>query len=346
LAAAALGAFFLALLVGVTGITWQWRQAITRRDEAEKARGAEERQHHAAVRQLYFNQIANAQQTLPVGRPLEAERLLLDCQRNAPELCLWEWRYLKRQSQSARLTIPGHEYEVRGLVVTPDGRQVISASGLWQGIENNGRVIVSDVATGECLRQLKGAGPGIHDLALDLQGKRLAAAGSDGVVRLWDLKAADPAPLTLTTGVKNIALAVAFSPAGDRLACGYNNSCVRVWDLKTLQQTHLSTGHRDNVFAVAFSPDGKWLVSAARDGTVVLRDAATYQAGSSFTVSDSATAVAFSPDSRRLAVGTFAGLIYLWDADDKKVATWTRTNDDTPIAAVAFTPDNQYLAWG
>jgi WD40 repeat protein len=27
------------------------------------------------------------------------------------------------------------------------------------------------------------------------------------------------------------------------------------------------------------------------------------------------------------------------------VATWTRTNDDSPIAAVAFTPDNQYLAW-
>jgi WD40 repeat protein len=345
LAAAALGALLVALILGGTGVAWQWRLAVLRAQEAQEARAEETVQREAAVRRLYFNQIARAQQALPGGRPLEAERLLLDCQAATPELCLWEWRYLKRQLHGARRTFRGHESEIRGLVVTPDGRRVISASGMWHGTQAPGRVIVSDADTGACLRQLQGVGPGVQELALDRQGKLLAAAGSDGMVRLWDLEAEDPTPVALAPEVKVGALGVAFAPAGDRLAGGYSDSCVRVWDLKTRQATRLATGHGDTVFAVAFSPDGKWLASAARDGTVVLRDAATYQVVDSFKVLDSAVAVAFGPDSRRLAVGNFTGLIYLWDLDRRGAPTWTRTNDDGPISALAFTPDGLYLAW-
>jgi WD40 repeat protein len=344
LTAAALTAFVLALVLGITGIAWQWRLALRRETDARTAQEAEQWQRREAVRRLYFNQIARAQQAWLSGRAREAERLLQDCQADTPDLCRWEWDYLKGLSQDSLRTLTGHQTEVRGLLVTPDGKWLISASGVWRGDEP-GKIIVRDSTTGAGARELPGVGPGVHYLALHPGGKRLAAAGYDGLVRLWDLDDPGRAPTALPHGQGNTVFCVAFSPAGDRLLAACLDHAVYVWDMDDLRQPRRLTGHGDNVFSVAFSPDGKWLASGARDGTVILRDGATLQRRRTFDGLGDARVVTFSPDSRRLAVGTFPGLVRVWDLHDEKAPAWTLAPDAGYITDLAFSPDGQYLAW-
>ena len=103
-----------------------------------------------------------------------------------------------------------------------------------------------------------------------LDGHRLASAGFDGTVRLWDPDTGQPlgAPLT---GHTDAVLSVAFSPDGHRLATAGNDATVRLWNPDTGQPLGAPlTGHTGPVRSVAFSPDGHRLATASDDGTVRL----------------------------------------------------------------------------
>ncbi|MCM3883195.1 TIR domain-containing protein [Frankia sp. R82] len=98
---------------------------------------------------------------------------------------------------------------------------------------------------------------------------RMATAGHDGVVRVWD-----------TTDTQRPALAVlhhdtpvytvAFSPDGRRLATGEQNGTVTLWDVEGQRQLRQSAIAREAVYQVAFSPGGDLLAVATGDGRLAL----------------------------------------------------------------------------
>ena len=121
-------------------------------------------------------------------------------------------------------------------------------------------------------------------------GTRLASAGDDGTVRLWD--AAAGKEISCLRGHAGDVLAVAWSPDGMRLASASKDRTVRTWDVEDGRVLLTCRGHgylRSR--AVAWSPDGKRLASAlggpdraavwdGADGRTALRSART-PAGSS-----------------------------------------------------------------
>jgi WD40 repeat protein len=130
-------------------------------------------------------------------------------------------------------------------------------------VGTSGDVRVWDPATGAGVKLLQH--PGAMAVAFSPDGSRMATAGWDRVVRVWDTtswKAVEQ--IRDPTGGPNT---VAFSPDGQLLAWGGTDATVKVWKPGTTSVTTLR-GHNNWVWDVAFSPDGAVLASAGRDGTV------------------------------------------------------------------------------
>jgi WD40 repeat protein len=131
----------------------------------------------------------------------------------------------------------GHAGTIRGISLTPDGMQLISAG--------DDKVIrVWDWQAGKTIRTIRGqVGPGgegkIYTIALSPDGRWLAAAG-------W---------MAPGLGVRN-------SEVGD----------IRLFDFRTGELAGLLSGHSDAVNSLAFSPDGKRLLSGGGDRTAILWD--------------------------------------------------------------------------
>jgi serine/threonine-protein kinase len=163
--------------------------------------------------------------------------------------------------------------------------------------------------------------PDIGSIALSLDGKTLAAAGSPGFFRLWNLT--DHARATTLPPIPG-----EFPGAGDRVALspddkvlataiGTGSGLTYLWDVASHARvaTFTDPGRNSVADAVAFSPDGKILASAASDGSISLWDVASHARLATFTDpgrNSAADAVAFSPDGETLATGDTDRHIYLW----------------------------------
>jgi eukaryotic-like serine/threonine-protein kinase len=73
----------------------------------------------------------------------------------------------------------GHSDMVEGLVFTPDGKRLVTAS-------RDSLIKLWDVRSGQEVLTLKGHSGGLRDIAVSPDGHLLASAGKDGTVRLWN----------------------------------------------------------------------------------------------------------------------------------------------------------------
>ena len=173
-------------------------------------------------------------------------------------------------------------------------------------------------------------------------GCRLAAASSDGIVRVWD--AATGAPLRELKGPDSPVLSVAFSPDGRHLASSSADPAVRLWDVATGALLQELKGHKGVVRCVVFSPDGRHLASASNDYTVHVWDAVTGVSLQELTGHSAwVQCVAFSPDSRHLASGSCDSTVRIWDAVTG-LSLHILKGHTVDVWSIAFSPNGRNLA--
>jgi WD40 repeat protein/serine/threonine protein kinase len=194
------------------------------------------------------------------------------------------------------------------------------------------------------LLTLRGHGNVVRAVAWNRDGTRLASAGHDGTVKVWE--AATGQEIRTLRGHRQEVNAVAWSPDGTRLASASQDGTVKVWEAATGTATLTLRGHTQSVESVAWSPDGTRLASAGRDETVKVWDAATGQNPLTLRGHGSPLrGVTWSPDGTRLASAGGDRVAKVWDAATGQ-NTLTLRGHAGGVLAVAWSPDGTRLASG
>jgi WD40 repeat protein/serine/threonine protein kinase len=185
----------------------------------------------------------------------------------------------------------------------------------------------------------------VHGMAFGPDGERLASAGGDGTIKIWNSrtgKVMQPFPAHTDTVVS-----VAFHRDGKHLASRGADLTVKVWDLMATGQA-VWTERCDAVrkfgsaYTVAFSPNGR-LLATATDGVVKVWGWKNRRLLQSLPGHDvHSVPVAFSGDGR-LVTGVFREGLKVWDPQTGTLLRTVPAHED-PVSAVAFSADGKWLA--
>jgi WD40 repeat protein len=274
-------------------------------------------------------------------------------------------------------TLQGHSNVVWDVIVTPNGRRVLSAS-------NDMTVRIWDVGSRACLGKFAGHSTFVCSLALSSDGSTVASGAIDGTIKVWTLASCKE---ILSLKQKGADAKVGFTCKDKKLVSGGSDGVLTIWDLKgreatrsiavhdgailktvclqddmhvvsvssdkTIKVSRLADGscklvfrgHSGEVNSAAVSRDQTLLLSASEDASVRIWNLETGDNVATLVGHQTVVwRVAIAPDCSIAASGSGDNSVRLWDL--KKYNCLQYLPHPECVAAVAFSPDGEKLFVG
>ncbi len=195
------------------------------------------------------------------------------------------------------------------------------------------------------VRDLAEAQDAVLAVAFSPDGTRLATAGADRVLRVYDTAKGDV--LFQVEDHADWVLDLAFSPDGKLLATASRDKTSKVFDVEKKESLATFQAHAQPVYAVLFSPDGKSVVSAGGDAQarVWTFDGEAKQTRAVGGFGGAVFATALSPDGKTLAATGADHQVRLFNFEDGKAIRALEGHKDW-VYSVAFSADGKQVASG
>ncbi len=224
----------------------------------------------------------------------------------------------------------------------PEGKQFVIADGR---AAEDGTVRLLETSSGTITDSWQAHADTIFDLAVSADGKLLATAGGDKLVKIWDL--ATHRELAKLEGHVAQVLSLAFNADATQLVSGGADHQLKVWDVKTRERINTLGAYNTAINAMVWSPAGPTVLAASSAGTVAAYTGISNDNGAQISagpkerklesVDVALHCVAVTSNGERVFAGAQDGRLFAWGKDAKLSAKLFVNDAGTPALAAAST---------
>ena len=235
------------------------------------------------------------------------------------------------RSSRLLLSLTGPMDVIYGLAFRPDGKQIAGCSydhsvTLWTLPQTTASAVSASKASLPRLlpptARLRDHTDAVYAVAYSPDGTRLASAGGDRTVKVWDVPTGKRL-YTLSDSTGEL-YTVAFRPDGKQLAAAGVDKALRVWNLAsdgaTLSRSIFA--HEAAVLRLLYTHNGRFLLSSGEDNAVKRWNADTLDEAKVYPrQSDWPQGLAVSPSDTAVAVGCHDGSFQIYPLAAASVQT-------------------------
>ncbi|KAH3900446.1 TOR complex subunit LST8 SCDLUD_003428 [Saccharomycodes ludwigii] len=206
-----------------------------------------------------------------------------------------------------------------------------------------------EALTGVCSRTIQHTDSQVNRLEMTSDKRFLAAAGNLHV-RLYDIRSANPNPVTSFEGHKNNITSISFHQDNKWMVSSSEDGTIKVWDVRS-PSVQRNFKHNSPVNEVVIHPNQGELLSCDRDGNIKVWDLGENKCSQEVTPEDDTPlqTLSIAGDGSLLVAGNNKGSCYVWkmpNCTDASVLTpLTKFRSHTKyITRVLISADSKHLA--